>query len=431
MAGVDKRIETTGDKLYRCFKTKPRNITFQVTEACNYRCTYCYQHKKSSKVMDFDVAKQLIDQILTNDPKIASYCASEGYAGVVLDFIGGEPFLAIDLIDQITDYFIRRCIELRHPWATRYHIMICSNGELYFSPKVQKYIQKNLNHLCLNITVDGNKELHDSCRVRPDGSGTYDQAIAAVTHWRDYWGRFMDSKLTVSPDNIQYLSGALIDMLEFGYDDIHFNPCYEEGWTLEHARQYYRELKKLADYLIEHKTLDSRTLSLLRPTSGHPLPPENNQNFCGGANGHMLAVNYKGELFPCLRYMESSLADKHEPYTIGSVQEGITRQDRVGCLNCITRRSQSTDECFNCPIASGCGWCSAYNYETFGTPNKRTTFLCDMHKGLTLALCYLWNNVYIQRGSEERYSLDIPKDWALQIVDEQEYEYLKSLSERS
>jgi radical SAM protein with 4Fe4S-binding SPASM domain len=37
--------------------------------------------------------------------------------------------------------------------------------------------------------------------------------------------------------------------------------------------------------------------------------PEDNINWCGG-DGQMLAVDPNGELFPCIRYMESSLGDE-------------------------------------------------------------------------------------------------------------------------
>ena len=79
----------------------------------------------------------------------------------------------------------------------------------------------------------------------------------------------------------------------------------------------------------------------------------------------MLAFDPDGIAYPCLRYMESSLGDDAPPIIIGSV-DGIFETDEhkeiKRCLDCITRRSQSTDECFNCPIADGCGWCSAWNY---------------------------------------------------------------------
>jgi radical SAM protein with 4Fe4S-binding SPASM domain len=80
----------------------------------------------------------------------------------------------------------------------------------------------------------------------------------------------------------------------------------------------------------------------------------------------MIAVDWKGDIYPCLRYMESSLGTEVPPLIIGNVYDGIMtkqcEQDCVHCLRSITRRSQSTDECFYCPIAEGCSWCSAFNY---------------------------------------------------------------------
>ena len=58
-----------------------------------------------------------------------------------------------------------------------------SNGILYFEPEVQKFIDKHSTHLSMSISIDGNKELHDSCRVLPDGSGSYDIAMKGVKHY--------------------------------------------------------------------------------------------------------------------------------------------------------------------------------------------------------------------------------------------------------
>ena len=90
-------------------------------------------------------------------------------------------------------------------------------------------------------------------------------------------------------------------------------------------------------------------------------------------------------------------------------------------MSCITRRSQSTDECYYCPIASGCGWCSAYNYEVFGTPDQRATFICIMHKARALA------NVYYWRKSGVSYEMDCKKEWAVEIIGEDEYENLSNM----
>ena len=147
----------------------------------------------------------------------------------------------------------------------------------------------------------------------------------------------------------------------------------------------------------------------------------------------MLAMDYKGDLYPCLRYMESSIGEDVKPMIIGNVRYGIgfepCEKDCITCLNSITRRSQSADECFYCPVASGCGWCSGLNYQIFGTPDKRGTAICGMHKSRALSNVYYWNS-YIQKhpGSFSPNDLFIFPDDAIKIVGKEEYESLKALT---
>lgn len=407
-----------------------RTITFQVTEDCCMKCTYCYQHNKKPNSMPFEIAKQFINDLLSGSDKLTNYIPKDTI-GIVLEFIGGEPFLEIDLVSRITDYFFDECTRLHHPWATKTRVSISTNGLLYFDPRVQEYLRKHQRHLSLNITVDGNKKLHDSCRIDLEGRGTYDRVISAVDDYTEKYGKgSLPTKMTVAPENIDSLSEAVIEMIEYGYPIVNFNPVYEDVWTVKDATTYYYELKKIGDYLIENNRLDPLVCPYFAPMYCHPMSPDDNQNWCGGT-GAMLAVDWKGNLYPCIRYMPNSLGNSREPYIIGTVKDGImsTKQqcDRVDCLNCITRRSQSTDECFNCLIASGCGWCSGYCYELYGTADKRTTFTCDLHKARALALAYTWNKYYKKIKSKDTYDLDIPDDWALQIIDDRELTMLKQL----
>jgi len=49
--------------------------------------------------MPFSVAKNFIDLLIENNEKTKQYIDTKNTLGVVLDFIGGEPFLEIELID--------------------------------------------------------------------------------------------------------------------------------------------------------------------------------------------------------------------------------------------------------------------------------------------------------------------------------------------
>lgn len=419
--------EEYGDSLNRYFYEEnnkfTRNITFQITDDCNLCCSYCYQHNKGHHKMPFEVAKKLIDGILTNDKSINNYVKSENAIGIVLEFIGGEPFLEVDLIDKIIDYFIEKCIILHHPWIDRFRVSICSNGVLYFTPKVQEFIKKHQTHLSFTISIDGNKTLHDACRVFPDGTGSYDLAIKAAKHYRKYYDAILSSKMTLSPDNINFVFPALVNLWENDYNFIYCNCIYEKGWTIEHAKILYNELKKVADYLLNNHLERIKGTSILNLD----LSQQKNisdKNFCGG-DGNMLAVDYKGDLYPCLRYMESSIGQNQSPYIIGNVNDGIgynqQTKDMIAGLD-VTYKSQSPQECLDCPVSSECGWCSALNYQEFGTINKRTTYTCLMHKVRALA------NYYYQNKMGGNYPFLINKQDAIDIIGEDETNYLMELA---
>ena len=400
-----------------------RTCTLQVTDRCNLACTYCYQINKKKHSMSFDIAKRYIDMILEDDRE-NDYINTDISEGLIIEFIGGEPLLEIELIDKVTDYLYDRMIELNHPWLTKFMISICSNGVLYFNETFQKYIEKYRDILSFSISIDGNKELHDACRVFPDGSGSYDIAIKGVKHFREFWHGHMGSKMTIAPGNVDKVYAAVTNLFDLGYQEIFLNCVYEEGWTAEHATILYHQLKDLADYIIDHDLFDKVYLSIFEDNGFCPMSPEDNANWCGGT-GSMLSCDYKGDLYPCIRYMESSIGDDAEPLIIGNGYDGLLHNDvekeRLKCLRCITRRSQSTDECFNCPIAQNCSWCSAYNYQTFGTADHRATFICIMHKARALANAYYWNKGFHKYAPFFRFKIWIPEEWASEIITRDEW----------
>ena len=425
-----KKIEEFNGMISRLFPNKDRivrSVTLQVTDACNLACTYCYQHNKGCHFMSFETAKKFIDILLAGQNEYINF---DNTQGITIEFIGGEPLMAIDLIEQITEYTLNKMIKENHPWLHRCCFSICSNGVLYFDPRVQEYFKKYRNYVSFNISIDGNKELHDSCRVFPDGSGSYDIAIAGALHYSQNH-REMSSKMTLAPENVQYASDAIINMVNLGYTEVVLNCCFEEGWQLEHGIILYKELKKAADWLFENNKHDDVYISIFEENQFKPIENDDDRNWCGG-NGSMIAVDYKGDIYPCLRYMESSVGPDVPKLIIGNVWDGIgiqeEEQQKIKCLECITRRSQSTDECFNCPIAAGCAWCYAYNYQEFGTVNKRATYICIMHKARALANAYFWNKWYRQQGLTKRFENHCPDEWALEIISQEELDMLKQLS---
>ncbi len=400
-----------------------RTITFQVTESCNLRCSYCYEHNKGTKMMSFEVGKAVVDALFNEDKGLGEYLHLSDTLGIILDFIGGETFLNVKVIDQIIDYFEEMTI-ITGKWKNMWKASIITNGTIY-DDEVKAFLDKHKNHLSFSVTIDGNKQLHDSCRVFPDGSGSYDLAAATAID-RLSKGEYVGSKLTLAHENLPYLSDAVKNMIDLGITDLRGNCVFEDVWKEGDATIYYNELKKVADYFLDSKIYNRAAFTVFNKDFYGPSTASENKNYCGGT-GEMIAFDPNGIAYPCLRYMPTSLGPNVKPPVIGDIYRGLMIDDdqrnTVKCLKCITRRSQSTDECFYCPIGKGCGWCSALNYEICGTANKRTTYNCEMHKAEALANVYYWNKLGV-----EQFPLYVPKEWALKIISESEYEMLCNLS---
>ena len=216
--------------------------------------------------------------------------------------------------------------------------------------------------------------------------------------------------------------------VDLGVHVINMNCVYEAEWTYEDARKLYKLLKELADYLLEQ---DDVSCSMFNDNFFKPLSPDDVQCWCGGG-GKMLSFDWDGIAYPCTRFCPTSLGKDIPPVQIGDIHtvfRGDTGKQVHSELESITRRTKSTDECFNCPIAAGCSDCEAWNYQAAGGKfNVRCTNICPTHKARSLANVYLQNKWYKQQGSAKHFKMYLPKEEALKIIDEDEYEKLLNLS---
>jgi uncharacterized protein len=404
------------------------SVTIVVTQSCNFACTYCYQHGKTQDRMTEGTAKQAVDFLLSD--KANNYIDPEKSPCIILDFIGGEPLLEIDLIDQFMDYFVYEAFRLNHRWALNYVVSMSSNGILYETKKVQDFFAKYKGKCNIAITIDGTKELHDTCRHYKDGRGTYDDVYKNVQLYLKNGGH-PSTKVTVAPENLKYLCEASLHLFNIGYKWLHCNVVFEDVWNIELAKELYRQLNMLGDIMIEKGLYKNHSQAMFDETMGVPLPEEENTNWCGG-DGSMLAIGTDGKCYPCLRYMEYCFSTPNrKPFIIGNVEDGIVNREDCPMLcelKSITRKSQSTDECWNCPIAKGCSWCSAFNYDIYGTANKRTTFHCIMQRARVLSNVYYWNKLYRHLKLDKRFPYHMPDEWALQIINNNEINMLKELT---
>ena len=402
------------------------NFTFQTTERCSLNCTYCYQFNKTPMRMEFETAKKFIDNILADK---YGYINRYNSPAIIIEFIGGEPLLEISLTRQIYEYFLEQCYKLNHPWFTLHRLSICSNGLQYFDKEVQEFFKDYSHNISFNISIDGNKELHDACRIQPNGEGSYDICMMALNHFNQYFTPERNSKMTLAPQNMKYLFDSVVSFIENGMTVINLNCIFEEGWDQETALLEYNELKKLADYIIENN-LEHLYIAIFNERQEDVQPKSYDGRFCGGT-GSMLALRPNGQFYPCIRYMPTSVGDDVEDLCIGTVDTGIVGRDQgsdiLERMDNSTRRSCSNDICYDCPISNDCASCSALGHTVFGDFDKKTNFICIQMIAEALANVYYWNRLILKHPE---YNLDVrknnvPDKWALLVIDNEELEELK------
>ncbi|AAM25497.1 uncharacterized protein M2349_000037 [Caldanaerobacter subterraneus subsp. tengcongensis MB4] len=132
-----------------------------VTNNCNCRCKYCYANGGSYGLdvnnMKRDEAKNIIDYFVKNFRVIYN-----------IQIFGGEPMLNYDVIKVICEYFEN----LRNNNIIDYmpQFGIVTNGTYLPSEAIDIMKKFRFN---ITISLDGDKIIHDSLRIKKTGEGTF------------------------------------------------------------------------------------------------------------------------------------------------------------------------------------------------------------------------------------------------------------------
>jgi uncharacterized protein len=342
--------------------------------------------------MSWNIAQKAIDYILNNENDFPE-------DSVVFDFIGGEPFLEIELIDKISDYLKTEMFRLNHHWFNSYMFSFSTNGINYDSTKVQNYIQKNKTHISIGITIDGTEQKHDLNRVyKKSQKGSYEDVARNIPLWLK---QFPDAgtKVTISSADIPYIADSVIHLYKLGIHMVNINCVFENVWKDGDDKLFEEQLISLANKIIDNEYYKDYKCSFFSESIGKPLDPIiENENWCGA--GQMLSIDTNGNFYPCTRFAQYSLRNK-KALIIGNVNDGINKNKLRPFLS-LDRYSQSPQKCMVCEVASGCAWCQGENYDAAETPTifQRSTAICMMHKARVRANNYYWNKLFQKTEGE-------------------------------
>lgn len=166
-----------------------KQLTFEVTDACNLQCKYCAYgefyndyDKRENQHMSLPAAIKLIDYLIAiwNSPQNLS--ASRN---VYISFYGGEPLLNMPFIKSVVDY-----IEKIHCPHRTFTFSMTTNAML---------LERNMEYLVahdfnLLVSLDGN-EHNTSYRVDKAKKPVYEQIIKNINALREKYPDYFERKV--------------------------------------------------------------------------------------------------------------------------------------------------------------------------------------------------------------------------------------------
>jgi uncharacterized protein len=152
-----------------------RNITFNITEQCNFRCGYCVYsgnydvvRKHSSRKLSLDTAKKAVDKLLK---WVQLKRRTIKTRSINIGFYGGEALLEFQLIDEIIKYTKLKFSSQRIKGKFDVEFRLNTNGYLLTDHVIKFLVENNIT---LDVSMDGPKEEHDKFRLTKKGLNTWD-----------------------------------------------------------------------------------------------------------------------------------------------------------------------------------------------------------------------------------------------------------------
>lgn len=168
------------------------SLIIMPTEKCNFRCKYCYETYEKGIMTNAqqNALLKFIQKQIRSIPKLN------------LSWFGGEPLLALDVIEHIMEKSIKICDErkaaLNSNMTTNGYFLNISTFDRLYNLKVRSY----------QITLDGLKEQHNKQRPLVNGGETYDRILKnliAIRDHKEYRFAHLTIRINITQENFDKL----------------------------------------------------------------------------------------------------------------------------------------------------------------------------------------------------------------------------------
>lgn len=320
-------------KLFDYIYDSNLELVIMPTMQCNFRCAYCYENFQMKPIDDAGV---------TSIIKYLHRTLSR-YSGLAIDWFGGEPLLALDQMEKITEQALKCCSQLKIP----YHSSITTNGYLLTPENIRKLLKMRV--YSMQITVDGSERFHNRNRPLANGKPTFETIINNLLYIRDnIKSPFLKIliRCNISKSSLSDIPEFMDKLNEwFGADprfNFYFHPI--EDWGGNNVKKIKEDLLNGADSFLDVLYNCQSKIKIDNHFKKLSLMP-----VCNTTKVNRYVIDPELNVFKCSLHRNSSNNQ------IGKLENGTMNIDKVKEAHWLFNTIKDYDSCKNdCPSYANC-----------------------------------------------------------------------------
>ncbi len=342
------------------------NLTFIVTDDCNFNCSYCFQ-KKEKKTINNAAIEKAVDffyPFLKSDKKIQ------------IGFYGGEPLLAYEQIKYATQLLQ----EKNKKGNKKIEFSVTTNGTLLTEKMLDFF---NRHKFVVLLSFDGLAQ--DKGRKK----GTLEQMVEVMKRLQGYPGIRPEINSVFSPQTIGDFSESLRFIIEQEGPEITFNLSSMEEWSSSDLDTLKKELERLTDFLVLFYKKNGKI-----PVKNFQAPNPAPGIFRCSAGRDYMAVTPEGKVWGCFLFHDYFKTREQDPqykdYYFGTLPDFIANQKNrypeiLANYNALRQdffqvEGREANFCFLCEDVGGCMVCPVNAAYSTGSLGKISCCKCELTK---------------------------------------------------
>lgn len=364
----ENEVEDDKDEFYNI-----STIILLVAQDCNLRCSYCYADEgkyHDCGRMSVETAKRAVDFLIEK--------SKEEKIGIC--FFGGEPLLNFKLIKEVVSY----CREREKEVNKTFGFSMTTNGTL-LNDEIKEYIKEN--KIGVQISIDGDKETHDTNRYFAGKVGSFDTVFEKTKSLRDE--NLLAARGTVTSKQFDLLH--TYDFLKsMGFSRVVLSPAFnllkDEDYD-KLADEYIKLYRDFEKRLKDKKYDEVKNNHLVMEALFHIHNSQKRKTACG-AGKNMYAIDINGDIYPCQRFVGVKQA------FLGNVFEDDYNQEEFANKTKVNNFSK----CDKCWIRNICvGGCVHTNLSLTEDMNEPYEKFCEFKRKIVTEAV----NIYLRLSDEE------------------------------